>query len=220
MRGLILSLGMAALLCGGCARHCGDSALYQLSGRQKPIVAVLPVIDRTQQSELSWDMSREFTDEIRKRVYDSKRVYLLRDAGSLEIAKLLSTPNPKAISSEAVQNLGAAEYAIVAEIIEQDEASHSIARRASRHISPSDIGTVLSVGLRVRVIDLRNETPKIVLQEVLEQDFSVALAYMNNDYEKTPWGTEAFNRTPMGMAHNRLVRELVARAESYIEASR
>lgn len=66
MRSLILSLGIVALLCGGCARNYRDTTLYQLSGRQKPIVAVLPVIDNTSANNLRWDLSRELTDEIRK----------------------------------------------------------------------------------------------------------------------------------------------------------
>ena len=219
MRGLILSLGMATLLLAGCARHCGDTTLYQLSGRQKPIVAVLPVIDQTSGCNLTWDLSREFTDEIRNRVYDSKRIYLLRDGSSLEIAKQLSTPNPREIAPEAIHSLGAAEYALVAEIIKQDGLSSGSKHQSSAQLSRPEIGSILTLGLRVRVIDMRHETPKIILQEVLDQDFMVATAYMHCDYSKMPWGTEAFTRTPMGIAHNRLVRELVARVEAYIEAA-
>jgi hypothetical protein len=219
MRGLILSLGMAALLCGGCTRNYRDTTLYQLSGRQKPIVAVLPVIDNTSENNLRWDLSRELTDEIRKRVYDSKKIYLLRDGGNLEIAKQLSTPNPQAISTTAIANLGAAEFAVVAEIIEQDEEPYGINRASLDHPVRAEVGSVLSLALRVRVIDVRHEEPKVVLQEVLDHDYVIARAYMNCDYAKMPWGTEAYTRTPMGMAHSRLIRELVSRVEAYIEAA-
>ena len=219
MRGLFLFLGVAALICGGCARQYRDTTLYQLSGRQKPIVAVLPVINYVADDELKWDLSRELTDEIRKRVYDSKRIYLLRENGSMEIAKALSTPNPNAIPYSALSGLGAAGFAVVAELIEQEEQSYGVAKASMDDSVRSEIGAVLSLALRVRVIDVRHETPKIILQEVLDQDFVIARAYMRADYEKNPWGTEAYNRTPMGLAHGRLVRELVARIEAYIEAS-
>lgn len=212
-----LTLALATLICSGCARHYSDSTLYQLSGRQKPIVAVLPVIDHTSENDLTWDLSREFTDEIRKRVYDSKRIYLLREGGSFEIAQLLSTPNPQAIASSAIDDLGAAQFAVITEILEQQEAPFSVTKNSKP--LRSEAGAILSLGLRVRVIDLRHETPRIVLQEVLEDDFVVARAYMQSDYAKTPWGSEAFTRTPMGMAHSRLVRELVSRVEAYIEAA-
>lgn len=219
MRGLFLFLGAAALLCGGCARQYRDTALYQLSGRQKPIVAVLPIINHVENQDLKWDLSKELTDEIRKRVSDSKRVYLLREGGSLEFAKELSTPNPTAIPESAITNLGAAEFAVVAELIEQDEVPYSHAKGAQDDSLCSDAGAILSMALRVRVIDLRRETPKLVLQEVLDHDFVIARAYMQSDYSKTPWGTEAYSRTPMGMAHARIIRELVSRIEAYIEAS-
>ena len=94
-----------------------------------------------------------------------------------------------------------------------------MSRASVDHPTRSEVGSVLSLALRVRVIDVRHETPKVILQEVLDQDYVVSRAYMNCDYSKKPWGTEAFNYTPMGMAHNRLVRELVSRIEAYIGAA-
>jgi hypothetical protein len=217
MRALILSLGLISLFCGGCMRRCGDMTLYQQSGRQKPIVAVLPVIDNTSKNDLKWDLSREMTDEIRKRVFESKRIYLLREGGNLEIAKLLSTPNPQAISKATATSLGATEFAVVAEIIEQEEEKYQVVSLLDMSKS-TDAGSVLSLALRVRVIDVRQEKPKVILQEVLDNDYVISRAYMNCDYSKYPWGTEAFAHTPMGMAHNRLIRTLVSRIEAYIEA--
>jgi hypothetical protein len=218
MRALILTLGFALLLCEGCARTCHDTTLYDRSGRQKHIVAVLPVIDNTGEKNLTWDLSRELTDEIRKRVYESKKIYLLREGGNLEIAKMLSTPNSHAIPNSATSSLGETEFAVVAEIIDQEEEPYRvIANRSEAKVA--DVGSILSLALRVRVIDVRGEKPKVILQEVLDNDFVVSRAYMNCDYSKTPWGSEAFTCTPMGMAHNRLIRTLVSRIEAYIEAA-
>lgn len=220
MRGLILLFGAVASLCTGCAQRCCDTTLYQSSGRQKAIVAVLPVINNVYEGDLTWDLSREFTDEIRKKVYDSSRMYLLRDGGSEELAKMLNTPNPRSIAADTTKHLGAAQFAVVTEIIEQEENPFGLAHSGPDNPFQKEIGSVLSLALRVRVIDLRQEEPKVVLQEVLDQDFVVARPYMTCDYEKMSWGTEAFRHTPMGMAHSRLVRELVARVEGYIEAVR
>jgi hypothetical protein len=210
MRKLFVVMAACALLCAGCARPCGDTSLYQISGRQKPIVAVLPVINHTSIDDLPWDLAREMTDEIRKRVYDSQKIYLLRDGGSLEVAKMLSVPNPQAISKEAIESLAEADYVIVTEMVEQEEKIFG---------NPSPTAGLLSMGLRVRVLDLREGTPKVILQEILDQDYVVARAYMNCDYHKMSWGTEAYQHTPMGMAHGRLIHQLVVRAEAYIEAT-
>lgn len=210
MRGLILSLGIAAFLCGGCSRHYGDTTLYQISGRQKPIVAVLPVIVPSSENNTTWDLSREFTDEIRKRVYDSKKIYLLREGATLEIAHLLSTPNPQAIAPSIAKSLGDAEFVVVTEIIHHDQISP---------VSPRpEAEAIVSLDVRLRVVDVRGETPQIILQELLNQNFMVGKAYAR-DYTKASWGTEIFNHTPMGMAHNRLLGEIVSRIEAYIEAA-
>jgi len=74
--------------------------------------------------------------------------------------------------------------------------------------------------MRVRVVDIRPETPRVLLQEILTHDRHISRAYLNSNYSKMPWGTAAFRRSPMGLAHDRLVNELVARVEGYIEVSR
>lgn len=210
MKRLILAIAAAALVCGGCVRHYGDTSLYQTSGRQKAVVAVLPVINHNVITNIPWDLSHELTAEICRKVYESNRIYLHREPTSLEVAQLLSVPNPQAISRTATESLGDAEYAIVTEVIEQNE-------KAFR--ARSEQGAILTFALRVRVLDLRHSTPRVILQEVLDKDYVIARPYMYCDYEKMAWGTEAFNYTPMGMAHSRLVRQLVGRVEAYIEAS-
>ncbi len=205
MRSLILSLAALTLLCGGCAVR-RDTALLTVTGKQKPIVAILPVIDKAGQTSLPWDLSQELTNEIRGKAFNSKKMYLLKGEGTLAIAHALSTPDVRAISARAADKLGAAEFVVVTEVIEQDEGSLAA-------------GSMQSIALRLRVLDVRKETPKVILQEVLDQNYVISRAFTGCDYEKTCWGTEAFNYTPMGMAHSRLVRELVARIESYVESA-
>jgi len=215
---LILLLGIVISSCIGCMPCRRDTTLFQPTGRQKAIVTVLPVIDHTSDTNVTWDLSREFTEEIRKRVYDSTRVYLLREGEGAEMAERLSNPDPTVISSDIARYLGAAEFAIVIEIINQTEEPYGLTHASTSPLT--EIGSTLSVALRVRVIDVRKDKPKVILQEILNQDYVVTRPYFNTDYTRTPWGTEAFQRTPMGLLHNQLIHKLVARVESYIEAAR
>jgi len=220
MARFLVYFGILASICASCAPTYRDTSLYQRSGRQKAIVAVLPVINSATDAEVTWDLSREFTDEIRNRVYDSPKVYLLRDHGSREVAERLNIPNPAMIPVSQVKDLGAAEYAVVTELVEQKESPYGSRSTADDHPLKGNDGYVLNISMRVRVIDLRHDQPKVILQEVMNNEHVIAHAYMSCDYSKTPWGTEAFQRTPLGLAHSKIVRELVARVESYIEASR
>lgn len=208
----IVYFGILASLCASCAPCCRDTTLFKSSGRQKAIVAVLPVIDHTEGATLTWDLSREFTDEIRKRVYDSSNLYLLRDHGTREIAEKLNTPNPAMISSALVQDLGAAEFVVVSEMLEQNEIPSGATR--------NETGCVLNLAMRIRVLDIRHDNPKVILQEVISHEQFIPRVFLTGDYAKAQWGTDAFNRTPLGIAHHKLVKEAVSRVESYIEAAR
>lgn len=219
MKRIFSSVGVLALILASCVPSYRDTALFQRSGRQKAIVAVLPVINRVSSEAVSWDLSKEFTDEIRNRVYDSSKMYLLREHGSRELAQQLNTPNPSKISKVALDNLGAAEFAVVTELIDQTQTPYGM-RPTSEKNPLQGAGAVLNLSFRVRIIDLRHDTPKVILQEVVDHEQIIPRAYMVADYVKTPWGTEAFQRTPLGMAHAKIVRELVSRVETYIEAAR
>lgn len=215
-----------ALLClSGCTRSTRDTTLFQSNGRQKPIVAVLPVLDRSGTNGLTWELSRELTDEIRKRIYDSPKIYLLREGGSAELAEILNENTPDSIGPSVLDNLNAAEFVVVSELIEQKQVPYGAGSRVSadeENTKPfrTETGSLLTLAMRLRVFDLRHEKPKIILQEVINKDHVVCRPYSNSDYARSPWGTEAFNHTPMGFAHMQLVREVVSRVETYVESVR
>lgn len=175
----------------------------------------MPVINNSGVHNLTWDLAKEFTDEIRKRVYDSSRLYLLREGGTLEYAKELNDPNPTNLPFDVKEQMGAAEYVIVAELVDQHETPYGLENRPTHE----QMGAVLSLAMRVRVIDLRKDKPKVILQEMIDYDYIIAQPYLKTDYKRNAWGTEAYEHTPYGMAHSKVIRDLVAHAESYIVAA-
>lgn len=219
MTRILMMFAACAAFCVGCVGRNSDTTLYHSSGRSKPTVAVLPVINSTGNTLVNWDLSREMTEEIRKRVYTSARLYMVREGGSMELAKQLNIPNPNEISNIGFQKMGNAEFVVVAELIDQKETPYGIQKGKEKpHLD--EVGAILSLAMRLRVLDVRGDRPKIILQEVLNQEQVVSRAYLNCDYEKACWGTEAFERTPLGMAHSKIAREIVARVEGYIGASK
>ena len=203
-------------LCTSCTHTYRDTSLYQRSGRAKPIVAVLPTIDSsTREHNLCWDLAFEMTEEVRHRVFDSPKLYLLREAGGVEIAHQLNAPNLKTLPKSATEHLGAAEFVIVTELLDQMESPYGLPSGRARL---DEVGSLLSLAMRVRVVDIRGPQPKVILQEVISHDHPISRAYLNADYVRAHWGTEAFERTPMGMAHSKLIREVVARVEGYVGA--
>lgn len=218
MRGVIFFAGLL-LVFSGCARSYRDCALYQSSGKAKPIIAVLPVIDASNSNKVNWSISEELTQKIQKRIVDSSKLYLLKDKGNMEMARLLNNPDPSQLPETIGKSLGAAEFVIVAELIDQDEA---VFGHPSAEEKPylAEIAGNIHLAMRVRVLDVRDETPKLILQEVVCHDHEVSRPYLNVNYDKYHWGQEAYERTPLGLSHNKIVRELVAHVEGYIGATR
>lgn len=217
---LFIVLAACAAFCAGCVGQNRDTTLYHRSGCAKPIVAVLPVINNASEKLVNWDVSREMTEEIRRRVFTSQKLYLLRESGSRELAEQLSVPNPVELAKIPSLKMGAAEFIVLAEVIDEKETPYGIPGASHDKPHLEEVGAVLSMAMRVRVLDVRGDQPRIILQEVLNHEQNVSRAYLNCNYEKASWGTEAYERTPIGMAHNKIARELVARIEGYIGASK
>ncbi len=215
MRSILLTIALLSLLTG-CSRSCRDTSLYQRTGQIKPIVTVMPVINSAADRSVPWDYSREFTDEIRKRMFDSSKLYLLREGGSMEFAKELNIPNPEQLPIDAKDQLGATEFVVITEFLNQEEVPYGL---TSARPYLEEMGSVLSLAMRVRVVDVRKEQPKVILQDVIDYDHIIAKPYMKTDYVKASWGTEAFERTPLGAAHSKVVREVVAHVENYVIAA-
>ncbi len=64
------------------------------------------------------------------------------------------------------------------------------------------------MSVRVRVIDVREKTPKVVLQEIVEQSHHVPRQFTKANFNQVPWGDEAFDISPLGIAHDQLCKEL------------
>ncbi len=219
MTRMMIFLTVCSAFFVSCMGNNRDTTLYHRSGRAKPIVAVLPVINSAAESFVGWDESREMTEEIRKRVFTSPKLYLLREGGSLALAKQLNVPNPTVLSKEPLDSLGAAEFVVVAELVDEKETRYGQGPGAEKPYL-EEVGGMISLAMRVRVLDVRQDKPKVILQEMLNHEQVVGRPYLKCDYEKASWGTEAYLRTPLGIAHNKMVRELVARIEGYVGASK
>lgn len=212
-------LAVAALTVCGCARNYHDVTQYSHTGKLKPIVAVLPVIDSSNQKCVSWDLSNEFSDELRNRLAESSRVYLLRDEkGSLASSKTLNEALPTAIGQNMVTGFSPAEFLIVTELLEQNITPYGIASNCKDKPFIAESGAMLTLSMRVRVIDIRKDNPEVILQEVVDTDYNITRPYLFTDYSRFGWGTDAFAHTPIGIAHAKLVKDVLAHIEGYIAA--
>jgi hypothetical protein len=81
-------------------------------------------------------------------------------------------------------------------------------------MAKEDSPALLTIAVRVRVFDVREKTPKVVLQEIVEQSHHIPRQFTKDS--QVPWGDEAFDVSPLGIAHDQLCKELATRVEDYI----
>lgn len=187
----------------GCVRSNCNTTFHSGGGKQKPIVSVLPVLDHTQSFE-QVSLSEELTKKIADRIALSK-LYLLTNNFSKKTTDAFSVPLVEDISSKAISTLGSTEFVVVAELLEE---------RTEK--GPTPQADLLFLTMRLRVLDVREDKPKLVLQELIQQENMIPPVAFGYDYSKIHWSMPEHARTPVGMAHQRIVREVVGHVEKYI----
>lgn len=228
MKRSMLALMLLALTLTGCREAYRDTTLYQRNGRAKPIVAFLPVIDHSDQKctqegtlkGVTFNVSQEMTQVLRNRLSTSPKLYLLKDRGSLEIAEEMNDFDIDHLSKASTDGLSAAEFIVVTELLEQQEKPYTENLRKPVYEVGGHVSHVLALSFRVRVLDMRDEKPKVILQEVVHSNHMIPMHNTHFDYSKISYGTEKFYRTPLGIAHQRLIREVSSRIENYIRANK
>lgn len=197
---LILSLLLAA-----CSKTSSDTSRYHEDGRAKPVVAICSMIDVTS-FDCAWSLSEEFTSMIAQN---------LSKNGSIFVGKsedLGFTENPFGTDLAWMKReFPDQEFAVFMELVE-----HQLVPTSKPRPGATEVSMNLNMGVRLRVVDLRPATPKLVLQEMVRNSYYIPKTLIPTDYNIAVWGTDEFRRSPMGVAHIQLVDEIVSRLNDYI----
>ena len=219
---MLRPLGLFFVICitsFGCIKNVNEQATrYHDDGRSKPIVALVPVFDRSD-AEVSWSLSEEFTDHLRQRLLKRSNFYInTPEEINAEIGILNESNDPFMRDfSWIAQAFGKEEFVVFTELVEH----HIHPKPSNNHfldkLTPS---CELSMVMRIRIFDLRGETPEIVLQELINQTHLIPkpsdLTEQNPDF----WKKMTFIVTPLGLAHTQFSKEVAKRIEDYILLSK
>ncbi|ANH79132.1 CT253 family lipoprotein [Candidatus Chlamydia sanziniae] len=200
----ILSLSSCASLGSSGSYH---PKLYKSGSKAKGVVAMLPVFCHSSKGHeiVPWSLQAEFTEEISKRFYSSEKVFLIKHNAPAQAVSPFYTPLAHNMPQTAGIPFLPAEFVIATEFLEQKTTQDSFGNDS------------LTAAVRVRVFDIRHQKVSLIYQEIIEA--SQPLSMVSNDYHRYGWQTKHFDSTPMGLMHNRLFREIVARVEGYVCAN-
>lgn len=215
----LFSLFILCMTPFGCSRNVYEQATrYHDDGRSKPIIALVPVFDRSG-AEFSWSLSEEFTDHLRQVFLKKNNFYInTPEQINTEIGALSEANDPFAKDISWVSNaFKKEEFVVFTELVEHD--IHPKRGKGSffDKFTPS---CEISLTMRVRIFDLRGDEAEIVLQELIHQSHLIPKPSDPSQQNPDQWKKFTFSITPLGLAHSQFVKEVSKRIEDYILLSK
>lgn len=207
-------LGLTLILIGCNKRSDDSTAFLEAKASNRPIVAIVPILDHSR-SDLNWNVSQELSQTIRKRLVSRNQLYLIgEDIFASKASKALASHDPFDLDTAWVRKTFTPnEFVVFMELIEHKE-TPILTTELPNEVQEAPAELALSV--RVRVFDVREKTPKLVLQEIVQQSHHIPRQFTKANFNQVPWGNETFDVSPLGIAHDMLCKELASRVEDYI----
>lgn len=190
-----------------------ETAVSEEAKITKPVVAIVPLIDNSN-AHMSWNLSDEFTYSVYHRL-DQKSKLSLSDVQKIRSITRKFQPyhNPFGTDLKWVKKaFPNEEFIVFTELMEHNE----MPINPDKHSPAKDCSANLSMSLRIRVLDLREADPKVVLQEIINDNHFIPRQFNQYNFHQIAWGNEEFNISPVGIAHTQLIKEISSHIEDYI----
>jgi hypothetical protein len=181
--------------------------------KEHPTIVVVPIIDSSGQS-YRWNLSEELTYTLWNKLTHSTKLAL----GSKERAQYIYRQldyqhNPFGNQITWTRQLCPTDdFALFLELIEHEE----IPMCSNNKEDITRCPTAFRIALRIRLLDLRNSSIKIVLQEIIREEHQFPRPFTKFHFYQAPWGDKNFCISPIGLAHTQLINKVSARIEEYI----
>lgn len=210
-----LFLLFSAILLTGCQNKKSNvqTMRYHDDGRAKPIVTVAPLLDSSSY-EIPWSISEELTHAIQDRLTNQGDIFVLNQ----EDIHLSNDNNPFGTDINWIKKtFKPTEFVVFLELIEHEEVPVIKTTKDSSRVSESRRRSLnMNVAMRIRIVDLRSDSPNIILQEMIRDSYYVPNSIDKTDYNIVQWGSEEYKTSPMGMAHAQFTKNIIQRINDYI----
>lgn len=205
-----LSTLSLALFAVACSNSNQEMSLFHEDGRAKPAVAIASMIDTTT-FDCAWSLSEEITSMVVDKIADTGKIYVQSSVDS----PFAENPfgNDLAWMKREFQNQ---EFVVFLELVEHSMTPVIRGKKSQNTQTTQEMASNLNMSVRVRVMDLRGNTPKIVLQEMVRDSYYIPKTLIPTNYNEIVWGSAEYQVTPMGIAHRQLTQEIVSRVSDYV----
>lgn len=221
IRILLASLiSVLAVSCSG-PRYV-DYFPYHDDGTPKPKVALMPIVVASSVEPTS--IGEEISEGIYYQLMNSGEFYVptLNEMGVT--ASSFEEVNILAADISSIKCFANTDFLVGMEVIEHSLNNVDPGSQANFQVcSGSAANRQLSMRVRIKIVDIRYSTPKIVLYEIFKTSYSLSQLKASLSQSKTTgdqnliaWGEPGYENTPFALAHDRLIKSLTARLEEVI----
>ncbi len=210
----IVGVSVLALIVGGCDGNQQSTAYEQTAAKTKSIVSIVPVIDNTK-NDYDWNLSDELSSELYYRLGHQDH-FQIADAPHVrtKLKRLKDGENPFGVDLSWVKKaFQGDDFVVFLELIEHEEVFKQNRKKLA---DPAECSADLNMSMRVRVFDLRDKEPRVVLQELIHDSHFIPRQFTQANFYQVPWGHESFSISPIGLAHAEFTKEIASRLEDYI----
>jgi len=204
-----------ALFCSSCSHEYSDFFPYHDDGTPKPHVALIPVINESKgTSTFSWDVAKEFTQDIRLVLMKQGKLFLLpQDQVKKQLASCTLTELTSTKDLMPFLYFQPAHFVVVMELVEHKLVPYKRGKIKPLYPAniPADQAEVLKMKMRLKVIDIRGGEPKLIRQEVLDSNHIVKKGAVTES--EALHGSPAFSSSPLGLAYARFERDIAEKIE-------
>lgn len=196
-----------------CNRGQQDDVSLKENFKGRPDVVVTP-IQITALTDTPWNLSDEFTTAIYQRLIQRDKIYLLSPSKVKGLIKRISpTLNPFGSDlSWMKQVFPQNSFVVFLELIQHEEAPLYATTEHEEESSPAEF----NMTARIRIVDLRDNDPRVILQEMIEDTHYIPTPFTKYRFVQIPWQQKGFEISPLGLAHQKMTREISSRIEDYI----
>ena len=192
-----------------------SQSAYHDSGKKKPIVSFVPVFDHAE-AICEWSLSEELSDMIEQKFLHEERVFLIQDFKPLSTNK--EVQKNMHIFLDATDWINEvqtnSEFVVFVELLKHNLSTNNCGQHLLSTATKKSYN--LDISLRIKVVDLRRNHSKVILQEILHQSFFIPFEYTRVVYKKDPWTRAMFSLSPIGMAHIQIVKKICTQIQDYI----
>lgn len=210
-------LFLAALCFSACSPKYSDFFPYHDDGTMKPNVCLLPIEDHSD-SQMPYNLASRLNEKIRKQIMQDGRLFIPQklsiEKKLHEIKETYRDTNLVATSDlQPFLLFQPAHFVIVLDLIEHRLVPYQRGKIKPIYLAdiPQDQAAVLQMKMRLRVVDIRGGTPRVVRQELIESNHMVDMLAYEEACKSV--GKPTFGSTQLAIAYARLCDDIVAKIE-------